>query len=139
MSIISAVKSFFSLSPAVPEIAATLTGAIVNATDALFYTQEEKVGDEKEVLSLLIEKYKVLGFDTLTSQITRRILVSIVTGVWALGAILGLILCCLSQTEILKILITFADAWKIGWAFVTIFVFYFGRHMLMLGKDNRKK
>lgn len=102
----------------------------MKALDAAVYTEEEKAtakADHFDKWSKL--QMALLEKDTGTSVNRRRIGWFIVLSV-LLNFQICVVMSLLGKNDSVAEIITLSDTFKVGWAFVSVIIFYFGDHMI---------
>jgi len=114
-SFLSAGKAADNIASAIPKV---IDGA-VRGIDSLVFTDEERSSFIKDLLKQLYDNF-------MPRAISRRVLAVIVFSVFSIFALTGLVFACFEKTNIVKIIIDVAVAFKLGWLTMTITAFYFG-------------
>lgn len=95
--------------------------AVVNAGDAMFFTDEERDKAGQKKLELMIEHAKAMG----PSRQSRRYLVWIIAGNFTAMAWASILFKYFDNKEMAAYLYEMINGGKIGWAFVGVVTYYF--------------
>ena len=114
-----------------PKTVNTITDGLTRGIDAVVFTPEEKANFIKDMVLKLQDQY-------LPRALSRRIIAVLITAIFCLFCIVGLIFACFNKPDIVDNIIKVAEAFKLGWIMGAIVVFYFGYYgaMNVLKKDK---
>lgn len=104
--------------------------AIISTGDALVYTDEEKAGDEINRMKLALEWTQKTLMANGVQSVVRRLLAIAFCGELLLAFNIALFCAIQGKMEVVTRIINVVEAFKIGWATITILTFYFGVHTL---------
>lgn len=107
----------------------TMTSGAVSGLDAIVFTSEEKANLAKEILFKLQDQWQ-------PRALSRRIIAIMITAIFCIFLLVGLVLACFSMKEQIKLMIEFAVAFQLGWIMLTIVVFYFGYYGFLKNKGK---
>lgn len=107
----------------------TVLSGMVNGIDALVFTEEEKVVYVAEAQKVWLDTQKALAEETSPRSVNRRWVAWSVIGVTSLITITSVVLIILGHKDIAAEVVSVADAFWWGEAFVSVIVFYFGNHI----------
>lgn len=111
---------------------------IYNGVDKMFYTEEEKADATRQGWAMYLEFIKMAYFDQNSIRsITRRWIAAAIVATTLLSFFISLGFALAGRADVVDIVIALAEAYKIGWAFVTVIVFYFGVQFLRTGNNKK--
>lgn len=118
------------------DIADKTSSGIMSGIDKMFYTEEEKADSLQKRLELSdqiskthIELMKVTHNETTARSVTRRIIAVSIMFLTFVSMILTCVVWKIDK-EWGEFILNVTKYFQIGWAFITVVVFFFGNHML---------
>lgn len=111
-----------------PEAAGKVLDAGIRGLDALVFTDEERAEMNKKLGDQWIELQKILGQETTTQSVTRRVLALLVVIPFVLLVLAAAVIYPFS-TEYAKFLLDLAQS-QFGWLTMGVAGFYFGPFMI---------
>ncbi len=130
MGMWAGIKSILGSGNTVETVAEKAADGLYNGIDKLVYTDEEKAEAFAEARKTYLEFVKVAYDQNSIRSVTRRWLAWSIIGWILINAQVAIVFQILGKADVVKGMLDIANALNIGWAFITILVFYFGVHTL---------
>ena len=111
-----------------PEAAKTVLDAGIRGLDALVFTEEERAELNKRLGDQWLELQKLLGQETTTQSVTRRVLAMLVVVPFVILVLSAAVVYPFNQ-EYAKFLLDLAQS-QFGWLTMGVAAFYFGPFMI---------
>ncbi len=129
------IESILGSGNTVETVAEKAADGLYYGIDKLVYTDEEKAEAFAEARQVYLEFVKTAYDQNSIRSVTRRWLAWGVCSWMLVNAQIAIVYALLERNQAVKDVIEIATAMKLGWAFVTVLVFYFGVHTLRAIKE----
>lgn len=111
----------------------------MKAIDAVFFTDEEKAVHQAKVFDAWIRAQEAINSETTPRSINRRYVAWSIVLMISTFATSTMIMAMYGFDDKARTLIEVAEAYNLGFAFVSVIMFYFGTHALSLLGGKKKK
>lgn len=108
------------------DLASSSIKGVGNWIDNRTFTDQEKSVANADAVKLHLKLVELTANENSTRSITRRIMAWAVVGVILALGIISVGFALAGQGEAVKSVLLVAEAFKLGWAFTAVIVFYFG-------------
>lgn len=130
MGLFTGIRTLFGSKDAVSNVAEKAADGLYNGLDKLIYTEEEKSEAFAQAREQWLQFVAIAYDQNSIRSITRRWLAWLVCGWVVINAQVAIVYAILGKEESVNAIIRVAEAMNMGWAFITVLVFYFGVHTL---------
>lgn len=134
----TAIKTGFKALLGGSESGSKILDATISGIDSVVYTEQEKAEDKKTAVTNFIEYMKVVANQSTPTAISRRIVAwGVISLVWYL-VVVSTVLIMLGKKDMVEDITAIGEVYRIGWAFGSIIIFYFGPHLINAWNQSRK-
>lgn len=121
-----------------PQTADKIIDNGMKALDAVFYTDQEKAEYQAKIFDAWIKAQEAINSETTPRSINRRYVAWSIVLMISTFATSTMIMAMYGFDEKARLLIEVAEAYDLGFAFISVIMFYFGTHALSLLGGKKK-
>jgi hypothetical protein len=120
------------------DTASDLAKSGMDMLDNAFYTDQERAETKGRIMDTWLSTQKLIAEQSTPTAISRRIIAwGVLSLVWLAVAVGMAVILMDGNIDKINGIIGLLDSMQIGWAFVSIIVFYFGPHIMSaIGKKS---
>lgn len=117
------------------ETALDLAKTAASGIDMAILTTEEKIQYKQKAMDSWIKLQEILSNESSPRSVNRRLVAwaVVLNSLFILNLCIVLALCNINVDPVLQLV----DHFKLGWAFVSVIIFYFGKHVIAAAANSK--